>query len=52
MVAIGIYVCLMMLPFVPGAEIGLGLMTMLGPSIAPLVYFATVLAFPSRVEQG
>jgi hypothetical protein len=44
MIAIGIYTCLMMLPFVPGAEIGLGLIAALGPKIAPLIYGCTVLA--------
>lgn len=44
MVAITIYVLLMMLPFVPGVEIGLGMMVMFGPKIAPLVYGSTVLA--------
>lgn len=38
------YVVLMAIPFVPGVEIGLGLMTALGAAIAPLVYVATVLA--------
>ena len=32
------------LPFVPGAEIGLAMLTAFGASIAPLVYCATVLA--------
>jgi hypothetical protein len=44
MAAIAVYVLLMMLPFVPGIEIGLGMMVMFGPKIAPLVYGATVLA--------
>jgi hypothetical protein len=44
MTAIALYVLLMMLPFVPGVEIGLGMMVMFGPEIAPLVYGATVLA--------
>lgn len=44
MVAIAMYIVTMMLPFVPGAEIGLGLMMMFGPKIAPLVYASTVLA--------
>lgn len=35
------YVALMALPFVPGAEIGLGLLTALGGSLAPLIYLAT-----------
>ena len=44
MTAVTVYVFLMMLPFVPGVEIGLGMMVMFGPKIAPLVYGATVLA--------
>jgi hypothetical protein len=44
MMAISVYVLLMMLPFVPGIEIGLGMMVMFGPKIVPLVYGATVLA--------
>ena len=44
MTSIAVYVLLMMLPFVPGVEIGLGMMVMFGPRIAPLVYGATVLA--------
>jgi len=44
MTAIAIYVLLMMLPFVPGAEIGLAMMAMFGPRIVPLVYGATVFA--------
>jgi hypothetical protein len=38
------YVLLMSIPFVPGAEIGLGLMMILGPKIAPLVYSCTLLS--------
>lgn len=44
LVAIAIYIVLMMLPFVPGAEIGLGLMVMFGAKAAPLVYGCTVFA--------
>jgi uncharacterized membrane protein YdjX (TVP38/TMEM64 family) len=44
MTAMAVYVLLMMLPFVPGVEIGLGLMVMFGAKIVPLVYLATVLA--------
>lgn len=44
MTAMAVYVLLMMLPFVPGAEIGLGLLVMFGPKIAPLVYAGTVVA--------
>lgn len=35
------YIILMAIPFVPGAEIGLTLLTVLGGAIAPLVYLAT-----------
>jgi len=38
------YVLLLALPFVPGAEIGIALLTSFGSSIAPLVYAATVVA--------
>ena len=38
------YIGLLALPFVPGAEIGLAMLTMFGAAIAPLVYAATVLA--------
>ena len=38
------YVGLLALPFVPGAEIGIALLTSFGSSIAPLVYAATVVA--------
>ncbi len=38
------YVGLLALPFVPGAEIGIALLTSFGSVIAPLVYAATVVA--------
>ena len=44
MIAITAYILLTMLPFVPGVEIGLGMMVMFGPKIAPLVYGSTVIA--------
>lgn len=44
MIAVLVYTLLMMLPFVPGVEIGLGMMMTFGPKIVPLVYGATVLA--------
>lgn len=44
MVAVVLYVILLALPFMPGVEIGLGLMVMLGPSICFLVYVSTVTA--------
>lgn len=42
--AVGLYILLLALPFVPGVEIGLGLMVMLGPEICFLVYLSTVIA--------
>lgn len=36
------YLILMAIPFVPGAEIGIGLLTAFGASIAPAVYVATL----------
>ena len=38
------YTILMAIPFVPGAEIGLGVMMILGPKIVPLVYLCTVVS--------
>lgn len=38
------YVLLLAVPFVPGAEIGIALLTSFGAAIAPLVYGATVVA--------
>lgn len=43
MTAMVVYIALMALPFVPGVEIGLGVMMMFGPGIVPLVYLATVI---------
>lgn len=37
-----LYALLLAIPFVPGAEIGIALMVMLGPSIAVLVYLCTL----------
>jgi len=42
--AAALYILLLALPFVPGVEIGLGLMIMLGPEICFLVYLSTVIA--------
>lgn len=39
-----LYILLLALPFMPGVEIGLGLMIMLGPEICFLVYLSTVVA--------
>lgn len=44
MTVAGAYILVAALPFVPGAEIGLSLMLVLGPKIAGLVYLSTVLA--------
>ncbi|MDU8942867.1 hypothetical protein [Ovoidimarina sediminis] len=44
MLAIVAYVGLLALPFVPGAEIGIALLTAFGAAIGPLVYGATVVA--------
>lgn len=38
------YIVASVIPFVPGAEIGLGLITMLGPGIVFLVYVSTIAA--------
>lgn len=42
MVSATLYALLLAVPFVPGAEIGVGLLVMLGPPIALLVYLCTV----------
>jgi hypothetical protein len=42
MISATLYTILLAVPFVPGAEIGIGLMAMLGPPIALLVYLCTV----------
>ena len=39
-----LYICLMALPFLPGIEIGLILMILLGPKGTVLVYFCTLIA--------
>lgn len=38
------YIILLAIPFVPGAEIGIALLSSFGASIAPLIYAATVVA--------
>ncbi|WGH79649.1 hypothetical protein [Jannaschia ovalis] len=38
------YILLLAIPFVPGAEIGIAMITAFGAAIAPLVWLATVLA--------
>ncbi len=42
MASAALYALLLAVPFVPGAEIGLALMAMLGPAIAYLVYLCTI----------
>ena len=42
MASAALYALLLAVPFVPGAEIGIALMVMLGPPIAVLVYLCTV----------
>lgn len=39
-----VFVVLLAIPFVPGAEIGFAMLTLLGPQIVPVVYGATLLA--------
>ncbi len=43
-ICIGVYVLSMTLPFVPGIEMGLALMTMFGVAGVALVYFCTLIA--------
>ncbi|MDK9556971.1 hypothetical protein QQF73_04980 [Marinobacter sp. M216] len=44
MTSMAAYILLMAIPFVPGVEIGLALMMILGPKIVPLVYGCTLIA--------
>ncbi|MEL6643826.1 MAG: hypothetical protein AAFQ79_07825 [Pseudomonadota bacterium] len=44
MVSMAAYVGLLAIPFVPGAEVGLAMITAFGAAVAPLVYVATVMA--------
>lgn len=44
MIGVVAYVGLLAIPFVPGAEIGLAMLSAFGAAIAPLVYVATVLS--------
>lgn len=44
MASVAAFVVLLALPFVPGVEIGMALLFMLGPKIAPLVYGCTMAA--------
>jgi uncharacterized membrane protein YdjX (TVP38/TMEM64 family) len=44
MTSMAAYIVLMAIPFVPGVEIGLALMVILGPKIVPLVYGCTLIS--------
>ena len=44
MISMAAYIVLMAIPFVPGVEIGLALMMILGPKIVPLVYACTLIS--------
>lgn len=50
--ATAVYVVAAALPFVPGAEIGFGMMLVLGAGIVPLVYMAMVLALALAFAVG
>lgn len=42
MISMAAYILLMAIPFVPGVEVGLALMMILGPKIVPLVFVCTL----------
>jgi hypothetical protein len=44
LIALGLYILLTAIPFVPGVELGLALIMVLGTAIVPIVYVATVAA--------
>lgn len=46
------YVVLLAVPFVPGAEIGIAMLTAFGAAIAPLVYAATVISMMLAYSVG
>jgi hypothetical protein len=52
MTLIAAYVLLTAIPFVPGVEVGLGLIVAFGPSIVPLVYAGTILALTASYSIG
>lgn len=52
LVALAIYTVLMALPFVPGAEIGIVLLTAFGAQVAPAVYILTLLALSVAYTVG
>lgn len=47
-----VYIGLLALPFVPGAEIGIMMFVVVGPAIAPLLYVATVIALMLAYSVG
>jgi hypothetical protein len=52
MVGLVAYIGLLAIPFVPGAEIGIAMLTAFGAAIAPLVYVATVAAMMLSYTMG
>ena len=52
MTLITAYVVLTAIPFVPGIEVGLGLIVTFGPPIVPLVYAGTILALTASYTVG
>ncbi len=52
MVGAVVYVALLAFPFVPGAEIGLALLTAFGAAIAPLIYVCTAAAMMLAYSVG
>lgn len=42
MISMAAYILLMAIPFVPGVEVGLALMMILGPKVVPLVFLCTL----------
>ncbi|MEO1680200.1 MAG: hypothetical protein AAFU80_18805 [Pseudomonadota bacterium] len=52
MLASAAYIALLVLPFVPGAEIGLAMLAAFGASVAPVVYGATVAAMMLSFSVG
>lgn len=52
LLALAAYALLTAIPFVPGVEIGLGLIMAFGPPIVPIVYLATVFALTASYSIG
>ena len=46
------YAVLLAIPFVPGVEVGLALIGMLGPKIVPLVYACTIMGLTASFLVG